>query len=461
MSVLGVLDEIGQIVSPRHYGAYRARQKNLSEEERQSLLSEIKAGIDRTLLDDKLTPEQRTSILSEGHDKMRTLLRAKDGKGVGKAIDELEHPPSGGPLEAQRTPGIDPTTGADTKGTLELKMPKPGESLDAWLARTGVGKSAQKWTPLGTDAYDAGNGQLAVVMKNDAGELKGVPLPAGYKLSDSKPDPGKPMAVVGPDGKPAFANVVIGQDGKPAFQIVPGATPIEKKAAGETKPGSREWSLEQYAKRKGKAVEELTKAEEREALTAYTNETQPYAGPRFKESQEKTRTEEFNKSTSILDKYDNAIGKPEALISALQGSGPVDVGIILQYFDAIKATGVRFTQAEQNLIQGARNWAEGLEARGQHIVQGTELGEEQRKTMVGIIKATQDRIKKQRDTYLHGLKIANPELYNTIQEAGAISEGGGESQPPAKYEVGQQVPGRGKVTAKKFENGSWHYQFSQ
>ena len=67
-------------------------------------------------------------------------------------------------------------------------------------------------------------------------------------------------------------------------------------------------------------------------------------------------------------------------------TGPGDVALTLAFFDAIKTSGVRFTQQEQNFIVGSRGMIEGFQAKFDQGFMGTVFAPEQRRLIAGIVK---------------------------------------------------------------------------
>lgn len=84
-------------------------------------------------------------------------------------------------------------------------------------------------------------------------------------------------------------------------------------------------------------------------------------------------TKEQKSAQSIVDSVSTA---HQLAAEAANGNAPADVDLALAFFKTIKGSdgsGIRFTQAEQNLIKGARNTAGDLEATAQKVIGGGQL----------------------------------------------------------------------------------------
>lgn len=101
---------------------------------------------------------------------------------------------------------------------------------------------------------------------------------------------------------------------------------------------------------------------------------------------------------------DNATQAHELADMATKGNASADVDLVLSFFKMMRGTGganIRFTQQEQNLILGARNAGQGLEAVAQKVYGGGQpLTPEQRQHMVAVIdmhaKAAQSALERMR-----------------------------------------------------------------
>lgn len=80
------------------------------------------------------------------------------------------------------------------------------------------------------------------------------------------------------------------------------------------------------------------------------------------------------------------------------GNAPADVDLALQFFKTMKGSGgagIRFTQTEQNLIMGARNSAEDLQAVAQKVIgSGQKFTTDQRNKILKVIDIHADAARK-------------------------------------------------------------------
>lgn len=95
-------------------------------------------------------------------------------------------------------------------------------------------------------------------------------------------------------------------------------------------------------------------------------------------------------------------------------TGPGDVALTLAFFEVAKAadpgsgSGIRFTQQEQKLIQGARGWADAAQANVERWGKGTLYDAAQRATMAKIIKDAAKSSNEATASYLGAAAKINP-----------------------------------------------------
>lgn len=117
--------------------------------------------------------------------------------------------------------------------------------------------------------------------------------------------------------------------------------------------------------------------------------------------------------------------------------GPGDVKLTLAFFDAIKTTGVRFTQQEQNFIIGSRGFMDGVQAKFDGGYMGTVFSPDQRARIGQIIKRAGDFAASQKDTLVGGAADFVPQ---------AAAAAGGATPGALKTKAKQNVNGESKGT---------------
>lgn len=141
---------------------------------------------------------------------------------------------------------------------------------------------------------------------------------------------------------------------------------------------------------------------------------------------------DFNDMTKIFKQ----IGPDTAIQGTAQASeeyvkhptGPGDVALTLAFFEVAKAadpgsgSGIRFTQQEQNLIRGARGWADAAQANVEKWGKGTLYDDSQRAQMQQIIKMAARRSNEVTASYLGAAGKINP-------RATAAAAGGANPSP--------------------------------
>lgn len=109
----------------------------------------------------------------------------------------------------------------------------------------------------------------------------------------------------------------------------------------------------------------------------------------------KNAEKESNAAQAIVDEAELA---HESAAEAEKGNAEGDVDLALSFFKTIKGTngtGIRFTQAEQNLIKGARNTAGDIKAVAQKVVGGGQsFTTDQRNNILKIIDIHANAAKK-------------------------------------------------------------------
>lgn len=132
------------------------------------------------------------------------------------------------------------------------------------------------------------------------------------------------------------------------------------------------------------------------------------------------------KQLSPLDRIIHTSEEADSDVS--NPTGPGDVALTLAFFDAIKTTGVRFTQTEQNFITKSRGIIENAKSAYEKGFEGTIYGppgSEQRRILADIIKKSADVSKKQKGNLVSGVGQFNPQAV-AAATGGATSQGGGD-----------------------------------
>jgi hypothetical protein len=151
----------------------------------------------------------------------------------------------------------------------------------------------------------------------------------------------------------------------------------------------------------------------------------------------KENTKEQKSAQSIVD---SAATAHELAREAAAGNAPADVDLALAFFKTIKGSdgsGIRFTQAEQNLIKGARSSAGDLEAVGQKVLGGGQL-------------FTPD----QRNKILQVMDLHAQAARNHLGGTSTPQTGGGQQGPPKENDT--KVNGAGIPVI--FKGGKWQAQ---
>jgi len=432
----------------KHYADKSARKKELSDEQHQATITDL-IGKRKSLIEKiptlKGTPDYEPALksLQEVETGLRELYHPANNPGAiakfghlltdhlgikrtdptlgtkvslsdyreGKKYDKNQAALAGdlakaqqdiaaGPLTPEQQAGVDASiSNAEKDATIAWlkKNNAPKEVIDQAVAnydRVTGKEPEEQWTDVKgalPQEYPVGSGQYRVLKENKkSGESKYFSEPDGY-------------APTAPSVKtlPTFAQTRVDYMNEKG---IPPGTPLTLKDDEEIK---RRMAI--AGNPYGQAHIDLEKQglgmREREANVKDTMALVKQFTP-------------LDRIVHISEEADSDVSNP---------TGPGDVALTLAFFDAIKTTGVRFTQTEQNFIVNSRGLVENAKAAYEKGFEGTiygPSGSEQRKTLADIVKKAADVAKKQKGNLISGVGQFNP------QAAAAAGGTGTSTLPP-------------------------------
>jgi hypothetical protein len=112
-------------------------------------------------------------------------------------------------------------------------------------------------------------------------------------------------------------------------------------------------------------------------------------------------------------------------------TGPGDVELMFAFVTATKpAAGFRFTNTEMNLIQTARGWAQGAQARIQGGYSGILFSPSQRRFMADIVDKSAKQARENRSKMYGAYRKLNPDLADTLEMAQPNTEDSTDTAAP-------------------------------
>lgn len=232
-----------------------------------------------------------------------------------------------------------------------------------------------------------------------------------------------------------------------------------KGAAGAGKKTQYDEQLDVYLRSKGKTRETMTLADQEEfeaSRVPFGDQKMLIAQKRLRldqlrvnlmQSQQNFQdTMELQKQMLPMERIQTGSTLADGWVTNHSPQG--DSALIFAFLDAVKTSGFRFNQAEQNFIVNARPLMEGL---NQRYIQGIETGETltvpQRQNMANIIKAAAGQAAERQNRIFGAVAPFKPEAAAAAGKISQTAPTGGESP------VGTIKPGRGGINYRKSKAG--------